>query len=388
MISAQERGAQVEIEVAGPSAGRQRVAAEYLVGCDGASSPLRRQLGIELESFDYDEPWIVVDLQVQPATLARLPQTNVQYCEPERPCTYIVCPGNHRRWEFMLLDGEPSEGALTDERLWRLLSRWLAPGEAHIWRAAAYRFHALIAREWRRGRMFLAGDSAHQTPPFLGQGMCQGLRDAANLAWKLDFELRGRAPPGLLDTYAEERRPHVAATTKLAKELGRLVSERDPARARDRDARLLANGGGTAPTVIRQDMIPGLAGGLLAEGAAAAGQVFPQPIVRNEVGAEFLFDELCEPCFRLVLFEGSDAPVLRARAAERGLRVIVLGEPADSAFADDAAIRVAERDGLLRSWFAAARCRGAVVRPDHYVYGAFADDAQGLRLIESMPPLQ
>ena len=163
----------------------------------------------------YDQAWVVVDLLVDPAQLWRLPANNVQYCQPQRPSTFITCPGNHRRFEFMILDGEPAEGAVSEARLWSLLSRWLVPGQARIWRAAAYRFHALIAREWRRGRTLLAGDSAHQTPPFLGQGMCQGLRDAGNLAWKIAQVVNEQAPDSLLDSYTEERRPHVFETTLL-----------------------------------------------------------------------------------------------------------------------------------------------------------------------------
>jgi len=357
LLEAAEEGDRVRLEVREPGGAIEQHTASYLVGCDGASSPLRRALGIDLESFDYDEPWIVVDMRVDEAHLARLPDTNVQYCEPERPCTHVVCPGNHRRWEFMLLPGEQTEGALSEERLWALLARWLRPGEATIWRAAAYRFHALIAREWRRGRIFLAGDSAHQTPPFLGQGMCQGLRDAGNLAWKLaaalSGELGGKASDALLDSYAEERRPHVAATTRLAKEIGRLVSERDPERARARDAALLAKGRGEAPTMIRQDMIPPLEGGWIARGAPRAGEVFPQPVVLDEQGRERLFDDVGEPGYRLVL-------------------------------ADE----VRERDGLLRDWFAQSGCIGALVRPDHYVFGAFANAEERQHLLEMLQSLE
>jgi 3-(3-hydroxy-phenyl)propionate hydroxylase len=257
----------------------------------------------------------------------------------------VICPGNHRRWEFMLLPGEQidkdNEGALSEERLWALLARWLKPGEATIWRAAAYRFHALIAHDWRKGRIFLAGDSAHQTPPFLGQGMCQGLRDAGNLAWKLAAALReGNAhfADRLLDSYAEERRPHVAATTRLAKEIGRLVSERDPALAQARDA--------------------ALEGGWIARGAPRAGEVFPQPVVLDAEGREHLFDDL-----------GFDDTI------EPGYRLVMADE-------------LRERDGLLKDWFAQSGCIGALVRPDHYVFGAFANAEECNRLLEMLQSLE
>ena len=189
-----------------------RLSADYLVACDGGSSPIRKRLGISLEDLNFDEPWLVVDAIVPDEKLALLPQTQVQYCEAARPCTFVVGPGNHRRWEIMLLEGDSLSPEFPEEELWPLLSRWLKPGEAKIWRAASYRFHGLVANAWRRERIFLAGDAAHMTPPFMAQGMVSGMRDAHNLAWKLTRVLQGRSPQSLLDTYMQERRPHVRQT--------------------------------------------------------------------------------------------------------------------------------------------------------------------------------
>ena len=355
--------------------------ARWVVGCDGASSTVRRLTGLKLHSHDYDEPWIVVDLKVGGAALARLPDTNVQYCEPERPCTYIVCPGNHRRWEFMLMPGEPREGALEPQRLWALLARWLQPGEAELWRAAAYRFHALVADDWRAGRVLLAGDAAHQTPPFMGQGMCQGLRDAGNLAWKLAAVQRGEADEALLDSYTAERRPHVEATTLMAKQLGVMLSERDPQRARERDARMLREAGGAAPTLVRQELIPPLRHGLLAVGTPRAGEVLPQPRVRDG-RRELLLDDVLGAAWRLVLLAGDEAALLAIApaAAAQGLPLLVVGERAGGLQPD--ACQVQEHDGLLRDWLGAAGLIGALVRPDHVVYGGFATPAEALTLMQ------
>ncbi len=344
--------------------------ARWVVGCDGASSVVRRQAGLTLESLDYDEPWIVVDLKVAPEHLASLPQTNVQYCEPQRPCTYIVCPGNHRRWEFMLMPGEPREGALSPERLWALLARWLQPQQAQLWRAAAYRFHALVANEWRAGRLLLAGDSAHQTPPFMGQGMCQGLRDAGNLAWKLAAVLRGELDASLLDSYTAERRPHVQATTRMAKQLGLMLSERDPQRARERDAQLLREGGGQAPVLVRQQLIPALAHGLIAAGTPRVGEAFPQPRVRI-AGREWLLDDVLGAVWRLVLGDAADGelPSWRELARRHGLTLQCIDRSADT-------------QGLLHSWLAEAGLRGALVRPDHGVYGGFRSRAEAQALLQ------
>jgi len=361
----------------------------WVVGCDGASSTVRRLAGLRLHSHDYDEPWIVVDLKVGAEALARLPDTNVQYCEPERPCTYIVCPGNHRRWEFMLMPGEPREGALEPARLWALLQRWLQPGEAELWRAAAYRFHALVADDWRAGRVLLAGDAAHQTPPFMGQGMCQGLRDAGNLAWKLAAVQRGEVGEALLDSYTAERRPHVEATTLMAKQLGVMLSERDPARARARDARMLREAGGQAPTLIRQELIPPLRHGLIAQGAPRAGEVLPQPRVL-EGPRQALMDDLLGAAWRLVLASDDRAmqTACAAAAAAHGLPLLIVAAPGSAPLLG--ARHVQESDGLLRDWLGASGLVGALVRPDHCVYGGFATPAEALALLQrrqaAMPP--
>ncbi len=370
--------------------------ARYVVGCDGAGSPVRRALGIGLESFDYDHAWVVVDVKVKPAYLAQLPQTNVQYCQPARPCTFITCPGNHRRWEFMTLPGEAHEGEVPEERLWELLSRWLRPGEAEIWRSAAYRFHALIAHQWRRGRVLLAGDAAHQTPPFLGQGMCQGLRDAGNLAWKLEAVMRGRAPDALLDSYTAERRPHVVETTRLAKEFGYIISELDVDKARARDAAMLALGDGTAQTLIRQELIPGLTRGLIAGVAPLAGKVLPQPVVRvmrrvsdtdavhreepshamQDEQNERLLDDVTGPQWCLVV-SGALSPSLVFAAQLRHVTVVALDSTST-----EGVLQAVEHGGLLKQWLTAAGCRGALVRPDHYVFGGFESDGEAHHLLD------
>lgn len=363
----------VQIHLKDKAGHATQCSARYLVGCDGASSPVRQQMATTLESFDYDEPWIVVDMKVKPAYLHKLPQTNVQYCKPTRPSTFINCPGQHKRWEFMTLPGDVVDGVVTDETLWRLMSPWIKPGEADIWRAASYRFHALVAHEWQEGRVFLAGDSAHQTPPFLGQGMCQGLRDAGNLAWKLQHVITGQAPANWLNTYTEERRPNVVATTRLAKEFGKIISERDPVKARARDEAIFANHQGSARTVIRQDLIPALNAGCIEPQAPLAGKVFPQPRVETSDAASVWMDDLDEPGFRLVLLADSltsaELAQIVADAAGYGIRVqcihaTVLPDTSHSAHVRD----VLEPQGLIKHWLEEGQAIAALVRPDHYVY--------------------
>ena len=170
------------------------VRCRYLIGCDGASSTVRLLAGIALDDLGFDQPWLVVDVLANERGLAKLPTVSAQYCEPARPTTYIVCTGNHRRWELMLLPSEDPRRMESPDEVWGLLRRWIDPTDAELWRSASYRFHALVAAYWRGGRIFVAGDAAHQQPPFLGQGMCQGVRDVANFAGSWRVLLKVRVP--------------------------------------------------------------------------------------------------------------------------------------------------------------------------------------------------
>jgi 3-(3-hydroxy-phenyl)propionate hydroxylase len=334
-------GGQVRIEI-----DKRQISANYLIGCDGASSTVRQQAGIEHEDLEFDEPWLVIDLVANERGLARLPKVSIQYCEPARPATFLVGPGAHRRFEIMLLPGEAREKMETEAEVWRLLARWVKPEEAKLWRVAGYRFHALVARQWRSarfgGRVFLAGDAAHQQPPFTGQGMCQGIRDAANLAWKLEHALQGHER--ILDSYEEERKLHVKRLTETIKGIGRLICERDREAALARDRRLLEEAGGSIATVPRQSLIPPLEAGFLSPIAHPAnGSLFPQPRLRR--GG--LMDDVAGSGFRVFRRES----FLPAGA-------------------------LAESDGVVAGWFERNRCSAALVRPDHYVYGVARDAAE------------
>jgi 3-(3-hydroxy-phenyl)propionate hydroxylase len=357
-----------------------RVRARYVIGCDGASSAVREAAGIVLDDLEFDEPWLVVDVQVNEHGLAKLPKTSVQYCEPARPCTYVIGPGNHRRWEISLLPGEDPAWMATEEGAWSVLRRWIGPEDATLWRQASYRFHALVAREWRAGRVFIAGDAAHQQPPFLGQGMCQGVRDVVNLVWKLRAVLAGEvgaaAADALLDSYTEERREHVRRLTTRIKEIGAVICERDPAAAAARDAALIEAAGGTIRTVPRQDINPPVAGGLLAPGhVAGAGTLFPQPRVAGPAGP-VLLDELAGTGWRIVtnLRTAALPPGLAAFAARLG-SVVCIPADAEAYALGPHGFETAELDGVLARWFERHGACAALVRPDHYVYGVAADGA-------------
>jgi 3-(3-hydroxy-phenyl)propionate hydroxylase len=340
--------------------GKERaVQARYAIGCDGASSTVRGLCGIALEDLGFDQPWLVVDVLANERGLAKLPKVSLQVCEPQRPTTYLVGPKNHRRWEISLNEGEDPKAMATPEATWQLLARWITPDDAVLWRQASYRFHALVAQRWREGRVFIAGDAAHQQPPFLGQGMCQGIRDVANLAWKLDAVLKGSACDALLDSYGAERKAHVTELTTRIKAIGELVGQRDPFKARERDAQLLAQCGGKVQSQPRQSVQPALSAGLLSPLAhGAVGTIFPQPwIVRG--GRKQRLDDLAGRGWRVVSCERGDVH-------GPGVRFIHLGTP-----------EFTEADGVAARWLAHHACTAAIVRPDHYVWGV-AQDAAGL----------
>ena len=188
------------------------LAARWVIATDGARSPVRKALGIALDDLDFEEPWLVVDAEVEgPVTFppiagvpvdADLQRLSVMMCDPARPATVVPGRGNHRRWEFMLLPGEDDQAMMQPEKVRELVGAWMKDVPHTIVRAATYRFHGLVAERWQAGNVFLAGDAAHQTPPFFGQGMCHGLRDVANLAWKMDAIANHGADPAILDTPA------------------------------------------------------------------------------------------------------------------------------------------------------------------------------------------
>ena len=370
------------------------VSARYVTGCDGASSTVRHILNIEHDDLDFDEPWLVVDVGVNAQGAAKLPKASAQFCEPARPTTFLIGVGEHRRWEIMLLPGETPQQFDDDAAVWKLLARWITPEDGTLWRRASYRFHALVAREWHKGRVFLAGDAAHQQPPFLGQGMCQGIRDVANLSWKLAAVLQGRAHDTLLDTYGIERSAHVKRLTTTIKHIGHTICERDESKARKRDADLLAQTGGIVKSVPRQDLIPPLEAGLLSSGAhAAKGTLFPQPRVQHQNGS-VLLDDLAGHGLRLMLSAtinagsagnagnadsagGAGHPGTMSDHGNPGHAAYIAALPAvkqsGASVIQFGSAGFDEQDGIVAAWFARHGVIAALVRPDHYVYGvAFA----------------
>ena len=178
-----------------------------------ARSIVRRFIGAGLDDLGFHERWLVIDVLLK-RDRSDLGDYSIQHCNPERPATYIRGTGKRRRWEITVHPGEDTQAATSPARVWELLRPWIDPDDADIERAAVYTFHSAVAEQWRSGRLLLAGDSAHQTPPFLGQGMCAGVRDAANLAWKLERIVRGLDDDFLLDTYQSDARRMCASSSR------------------------------------------------------------------------------------------------------------------------------------------------------------------------------
>lgn len=311
--------------------GGETLSAHYLVGCDGANSTVRRLCDIDLFDFGFDEPWLVID--VVTTSEEKLPQGGLQLCDPTRPTTVMPMSPGRRRWEFMLLPGETPADMLDDAVINRLLEPWLAPGEGEIVRKAVYRFHGLVATRWRDASVLLAGDAAHQMPPFMGQGMCSGIRDAAALAWRLGMILKHGAGDGLLDSYQVERDPHVRAIVAMAIAMGRIVCTTDAKAAAERDKAMLAN---TQPAGVGG--LPPLTGGYL-HPSPAAGEIFPQPTIDGR-----RLDDVVGHDFLLV-----------ARGA------------VPTAVPDH--VRVLAATGALSDWLERHGTEAVLVRPDRYVFG-------------------
>jgi 3-(3-hydroxy-phenyl)propionate hydroxylase len=312
--------------------GEQSLRARWLVGADGARSPGRKACGITFEDLGFEEPWLVVDVLVDDP--ARLPSANLQICDPARPTTCVLMGEGRHRWEFMILPGESPEQVSDPAFVARLLAPWDVEGAVQIERTAVYTFRARIAQEWRKGRVLLAGDAAHQTPPFAGQGLCSGLRDAANLAWKLAAVSKGEAAEALLDTYQPERAPHLRATIDMAVMMGRMVCTTSRWQAALRDAKFaLARMLGKLPD--GPPAYPPLSTGAILAGTPGAGSYFPQFLG----GDGTLLDDVLGPGAALI-----------ARGD--------LATPPLMPFSDD-----------LAGWLEQHGAQAVLVRPDRHVFG-------------------
>lgn len=330
----------------------QHLDARWVIAADGSRSPVRKALGVKLDDLDFEEPWLVVDAEVEGPVIfppitgvpegADLQRLSVMMCDPSRPATVVPGRRNHRRWEFMLLPGEDDAEMMRSENVAALVGAWMKDIPHTIVRAATYRFHGLVAEQWQVGRVFLTGDAAHQTPPFFGQGMCHGLRDVANLAWKMAAIVKDGADEVILDTYQPERDPHVRGVIGAAVSAGRYICELDPAKAAARDAAIRTQSAQKAGETAA-DLIPAIATGFIMPGTPAAGTRFIQPALDD--GRKL--DDLTGQGWRLFV---------RSAGVEGG--------PDGGIVTDDL-----PDHGAVAAWLEAHGAQAVLVRPDHYVFG-------------------
>ena len=362
VLGFQDDGNEVKIRVrrAGQKETTQ-ITAKYLLGCDGAASSIRNQLGVGWHDLGYDQDWLVVDIILGEGHT--LGHQTVQVCDPDRISTYVATKDPYRRWEFRLNPGETREEMLHPEKIQQLITPWTAPGTYKIRRTAVYQFHAAVADSWRVGRVLLAGDAAHQTPPFLGQGMNAGMRDTFNLAWKLSLVLTGNAGEELLDSYQSERAPHATDLVEWAVAIGHLMEH---FAATEEAARR-----GTPPPDLPPDQraagygqgrtMPPLGPGVSIDeqlkAQTSTGFLFAQPEVRNPKGDIQRLDELLGPGFAIVTRSPTDLSLnseSQALIERLGIRTTHIGN-------------LSEVRGKFDPLFANATT--AIVRPDRYVFG-------------------
>lgn len=352
--------------------------AKYVVGCDGGASFIRRSLNLAFEDLVFDQPWLVVDMIVGDQA-HDLPETNIQFCDPTRPHTYVIGPDRLRRWEFMLLPGENAQTINRPDWIWDKLSPWLKPGEAEFWRSATYRFHALVAERWRSGNVFLAGDACHMTPPFLAQGMVQGIKDAANLGWKLACVIEGGCAQQVLDTYQQERRPVVREVVAITKGLGHIICETDVEKVAIRNAEMRALVMAGKGTHVRQSLFPPIRDGLIARDGEGnplpgAGEPCPQPWVRSSAGDSRRLDDVVGYGFSLLTCGVAIGHELRERASRAGVDVYEIGSDSD----------LDEEDNVLSAWLGLYGARAVIARPDHVVFGTAATGTEVAALIDQL----
>jgi 3-(3-hydroxy-phenyl)propionate hydroxylase len=342
----------VVVRARGPNGDEVLVCAGFAIGCDGSWSPVREWSGMTLEDLRFEERWLVVDLLLS-EPVPTLAEHAVCACDPARPLYSIPMPARRHRFEFMLLDGEDDATMLQPPNVARLLEPWVDPAVVDIERSAVYTFHGLVADQWRAGRVLIAGDAAHQMPPFLGQGMCSGIRDAANLAWKLDHVVRSGAPLELLDTYQLERRPHVRSIIESAVAFGRLICVVDPVEAEARDQRLLNDP--RPPTARVPFLLPSIAPGPLVR--SGGGELFIQPASRD--GSPRL-DDIVGQRFLIV---GRTTAALGSSAVWWAESLGALVTTLDA---------LDDTGGLVRRWMDQRKADVVVVRPDRCVLAAGA----------------
>ncbi|TLD14346.1 uncharacterized protein PgNI_05119 [Pyricularia grisea] len=338
----------------------------YLVGCDGANSTVRSLCGIDFNDLGFQYDWLVCDMLIKGHGLPPkvLPHRNgAQICDPNRPTTFALAGNGRHRVEFMRLPAETKEEFFSESRAWELLRPWgFSEYYVDMERVALYTFRARWAGEWRKGRVFLAGDACHQMPPFLGQGMNSGLRDATALAWRLRLALDGKASEFLLDSYSTERLAHVRAIINHSVLLGKVICETDEAKAAAYAKDLRAN-----PPPHGFDPHLGTPGIWEADDPAAGLVAWQRPVTTGlDGGKADLFDQVYGAGWRLLVW--GDTPGLRLSPAAKEFFNAIGGKVIALKATDDVS-------GDYCRWFKEDlnNAKAVLWRPDFYIYGVIRE---------------
>ncbi|EON21067.1 3-(3-hydroxyphenyl)propionate hydroxylase [Cupriavidus sp. GA3-3] len=354
--------------------------AKYVIGADGANSFVRRSLCIERDDFGQNERWLNLDSENKRDLGEKFSLTTI-YCDPARAHMYMPIGTRRTRFELRVLPGEDTAYWEDEAVGWRWLKEQhgLGPEDMRLLRHVVYTFETRMAHRWRDGRIFLAGDAAHTMMPYMGQGACSGMRDGINLAWKLDLVLSGRSAPGLLDTYEEERRPHVSKIMEMARFLGKVANEDDPQKVAERDAAFRARSIPPMPPFPRLEagIVHAEVGGSL---LPAIGTPAPQGRVRkgevegrldDVVGHGFLLIALDDPL--RYLDEGQ-----LGFLEQLGCHIVVLSDAASIPGA------VVELNGAQAAFMRAHGMQAYISRPDFAVFGGVSDLAHLPGLVDSL----
>ena len=251
-----------------------KIKSKYVVGCDGANSITRDQMNTKMDNLGFTQKWAVVDLILK-KNKKNLPDRTIQYSNPKQPATYCRNVGKRRRWEFAIKKKQNEKNILSESYIWNFLKPWLKKTEAHIERKTIYTFESAISRRWRRGRIFIAGDAAHLMPPFMGQGMCAGIRDASNLSWKIVKCLNHKYDEKTLNTYQSERFSNVKEYVETTMRMGEFVNAAESTKITDN---ISSSEDGTKSM---QSIKPKLGIGLGKNTDKNRGKIFPQLKMKN-----------------------------------------------------------------------------------------------------------
>lgn len=351
--------------------GQVVVRSQYVVGCDGGRSFVRKAAGIKLASADFDEAWVVVDAKARCGGKdPTLPANHRQICDPRQPITYVPMAGPYYEWQFMVTGGKTEREATNPAFVRSQLKPLVDLDRIEINRIAYYKFHALWAERWRSRRIILAGDSAHQMPPFLGQGMCSGIRDAQSLAWRLDLILGGRTGVEALDDYERERSDHVGHIIRGAMFLGRVIQTRKPWLAALRNALMFwpANHSKRINRLLyetanrKQSLKRGFFGKTRRK---LAGQLVPQPRILSGT-TERLLDDVLGPGFAIVARQGAlsgQHALIADLERNRDIAFLEIAPPHAGGKNEDV-------DGVLTGFMERHRVDFLILRPDRYIFDA------------------